>query len=354
MKNLYSSVKGLCVLLALFFSLLLHAQIPTLPQQHEQDIVKFLQAGSSDASKLIGGYIGPAIEGLSYGLNTGWYTTAKAHKPLGVDIGFSISPVFIPKSKDYFDPTALSLQTVKAFSNDDHPLLGAPSFFGPKDKTTYYTDLDGDGNLESFAGPEGLNVRKDLKVAPVVMPVAQIGIGLIKGTDLKVRYMPTVELGGTKVSLIGFGLLHDVKQHIPGIKILPFDLSILAAYSKFKGTTDLSGYFDPGPGDTRAQEGVYDFSAFLLEGLISKKIAIVTLYGGLGYNGIKTTAKINGSYTINGFPAALVDPYSQVIKNKSARFDAGVRLNLLAFYLMGQFTAQEYSSVTFGMGLTFR
>ncbi len=77
--------------------------------QDENDMVNFLEAGSQDASKLMNAYLNPMIEGLSYGFNGGWYTTAKAHKTLGFDIGVSLNAVFIPSSKNYFSPESLNL-----------------------------------------------------------------------------------------------------------------------------------------------------------------------------------------------------------------------------------------------------
>ena len=72
---------------ALFISIL---SLPLITNgQDENDIVNFLEAGPQDASKLMNAYLNPMIEGLSYGFNGGWYTTAKAHKTLGFDIGFS-------------------------------------------------------------------------------------------------------------------------------------------------------------------------------------------------------------------------------------------------------------------------
>ena len=55
--------------------------------------------------------------------------------------------------------------------------------------------------------------------------------------------MPEVETGSSKVKLLGFGVLHDIKQHIPGIKTLPFDLSMLVAFTNIQGSTSTEGVF---------------------------------------------------------------------------------------------------------------
>jgi hypothetical protein len=340
--------------------------------QSEDDLVRFLQAGQEDGSKLITAYINPFVEGFSYALNGAWFHTAKPHKLGGFDINIALTPVFVPESQDRFDPNALGLTTVTAFQNTTKPGKNAPTIIGPDDRTLYYvdTDLDFDGNTntsgnpindpdDSFEGPEGLNIRESIKVAPVGSPMIQIGVGLIKGTDLMVRFVPKTTISSTETKLFGLGLRHDIKQYIPGIKMLPFDLSVMAAFTKFEGVTDLGNLateFPPATPDSK-QEAVYEFNAFLLQALISKKISFLTVFGGIGYNGIKTTANVNGSYTFfDSTPAEyeLTNPYSGEFKNNSMRLDVGFRVNLLAFYLYGDYTLQEYSSVTAGLGFTFR
>ena len=43
----------------------------------------YLLADSNDRSKLIEAYVNPAMKGLIYSMNSGWYHTAKVHKPFG-------------------------------------------------------------------------------------------------------------------------------------------------------------------------------------------------------------------------------------------------------------------------------
>lgn len=321
--------------------------------QDENDIVKFLKAGPQDASKLMNAYLNPMIEGLSYGFNGGWYTTAKAHKTLGFDIGFSINAVFIPSSKNYFTPGDLNLSTTDLVS----PSSGkAPTIIGPSDATTYNVDADGDGQSDgSFDGPKGLDFKDNIKISGVAVPTVQIGVGIYKNTDLKIRWIPEIEFGSSKVKLIGFGVMHDIKQHIPGIKMLPFDLSVLVAFTNIKGSTDMADpTFPPSAGDTSPQVLNYDMDAWLFQALISKKLAIVTFHGGIGYNTINTSSDVKGSYTVAGYPQAFKDPVSLSFKNKSMRISAGMRLNLGPIYINGEYTLQEYSTVSVGLGVTIR
>ncbi|MEJ7643826.1 MAG: DUF6588 family protein [Chryseolinea sp.] len=322
--------------------------------QDENDLVNFLTAGPRDASKLMNAYLNPAIEGLSYGFNGGWYTTAKAHKTFGFDIGVTVNAVFVPKSRNYFNPNILGLETVTGFSSTA-PNGMAPTIIAEAHQTTYNVDADGDGQTDgNFQGPTGVDFQENLKINGVYAPTAQVGIGIYKNTDLKIRYMPEVKTGSSKIRLLGFGVMHDIKQHIPKMRLLPFDLSVLIAYTHIQGSTGLEGEFDKPANDTRPQMIDYDMDAWLFEALISKKLAVITFYGGVGFNTIKTTSDVTGSYEIPGFPVAFKDPVSLLFKNKSARINAGMRLSLGPVYLSGEYTLQEYSMASIGFGVTIR
>lgn len=316
--------------------------------QDENDMVNFLQAGPEDASKLMSAYLNPMIEGLSYSFNGGWYTTAKAHKSLGFDIGISFNAVFISSSNNYFDTVGMHLETISRFTSTASNKL-APTIAGPDDETTYFLKAGG-----SFNGPKGLDFKENIKISGVLAPTAQIGIGIYKNTDLKVRWMPEVSAGSSKIKLIGFGVMHDIKQHMPGIKLLPFDLSVLVAFTKIQGETGMANTFPPSPGDTSPQKMDYDMDAWIFQALISKKLAIFTFHGGLGYNTIKTSADVLGSYNIPGYQQAFKDPVSMSFKNNSMRLNGGIRMSLGPIYLNGEYIWQEYNTVTVGLGVTFR
>jgi hypothetical protein len=332
--------------------------------QNQADISIFLNASSKDASKLLEAYLEPTVKSLSYGMTANWYTTAATHKTLGFDFSFSANIAFIPTSEDYFNPDKLNLSVTTYDGNIDRPGKGAPTFFGPKDETQYSATYDPDGSgplgnqTVTFNGPEGLAVKDKIGFAGIPVPVAQLGIGIVKNTDLKFRFIPKVEAGSSEVQMFGVGVQHDIKQHIKGIKLLPFDLSVLVAFNSLKGSTDLSDddATDSRP-DSEDGEGVYKFNSWLFQALISKKIAVLTFYGGVGYSFINTSVDMNGTYTITpdvGPTFDIKDPVSMDIKNKSMRFTAGMRLKLGPVYFNGDYTLQKYKMLSVGMGFSIR
>lgn len=330
--------------------------------QNEDDYVKFLQAGQDDAAVLIEAYVTPMIEGLSYGLNGGWFSTAKAHKPLGFDLGFTLNAVFIPTSKNYFKPNNLDLSLTELIS----PASGeAPTITGPAEESVYTTtaDINGDGTAESFSwnGPEGLDFKDVFKVNGVLAPTAQLGIGIFKNTDLKVRYMPEITVSQSSVKLFGIGIMHDIKQHFPGIKLMPFDLSVLVGYSNIQGTTGLEGEFEKPANDTRRQQVAYTLDGWVAQAVISKKFSFISLYGSLGYNSFKTTSDVTGSYIIlSNNPATtaddivFTDPVSITFKSSTLVFTGGFRLNMGPVYFSLDYSLQEYNRASAGLGFTIR
>ena len=345
---------------------LLIGALQTAVAQNQEDIAVFLNATGKDASKLIEAYLNPAVKSLSYGMTGSWYNTAATHKTLGIDFGVHVNLAMIPTSDNYFDPTKLGLSSYTQYTpgNTTNPGKGAPTFFGPKDRTQYTIDPDGNGPAPSstLVGPEGLAVKDKIGFAGVPVPVAQLSVGIIKNTDLKLRFIPKTDAGQSSLSMFGIGIQHDIKQHIKGIKLLPFDLSVLVAYNSLKGETDLS-YQNTGDSDDYRPSsdngmGEYKFNSMVYQLLISKKLAVLTVYGGVGYSTINTTVDVNGTYTIQATNPApdfdIKDPVSISIKNKSMRFTAGMRLKLGPIYLVGDYTLQKYKMINVGLGFSIR
>lgn len=340
LTGLFKGARNLITAICFLFAYGLNAQ---------DGLTEFLNAGEADANKLTNAYLEPIFEGLSYGFNGGWLTSAKTHKKFGFDIGITFTGVFIPDSKNYFTPNDLGLETTTLI---DPPSGFSPTIVGPGDATTYEVTPP-NGSPYQFAGPEGLDFEGTFKISGVLTPMVQFGIGTVKNTDLKIRFMPKVSAGGTEVKMWGLGLMHDFKQWIPGLKMTPIDMSVLVAYTNFSGVSDMSGIFDSG-GDPSSQELAYSMSALLIQAQVSKKLSVFTFYGGVGYNLVATETKMKGSYEIPELGVTYTDPISLDYKNDGFRLNVGMRILLGVFYLYGDYTLQEYNTVTAGFGFSVK
>ncbi|HEY9489286.1 MAG TPA: DUF6588 family protein [Chryseosolibacter sp.] len=334
----------------IFFSLLI-ALASVSPAVAQDELDKLLTESVEDGGKLITAYVSPFMKSVSLGLNQGWYNTAKPHKIAGVDLTITANAMTIPKSDLFFDVTKLGLEVVGLHSSSqDFPL--APTIVGPDRAPTFsYTDEE-TGITETFTGPGGIDLEGELGKNWVPVPMAHLGFGLPKGTDLKLRFTPTIDLGDdATLKILGFGIMHDVKQWIPGMKLLPFDLSGFVGYTKFK----MEMAFDPE--DNPDQRGEFEMNATTIQGLISKKFSVLTLYGGVGYNIAKSNIAMKGTYDINDDGETSpneVDPLDLKFAASGFRTTAGLRLKLAVLTLHADYTLQKYKCLTVGIGISVR
>jgi hypothetical protein len=122
-----------------------------------------------------------------------------------------------------------------------------------------------------------------------------------------------------------------VKQWIPGIKSLPFDLSGFIGITKFTLETPLEAT------SGQNQRALFTMNATTIQGIISKKISVVTFYGSLGYNIAKSQLAMKGEYDFNGDndsnDANEVNPITLDFAASGMRMTTGMRLKLAVFTL---------------------
>jgi len=406
MKILYK-VKLIVLALLLGFSSL----------KAQDEIVQFLNAGVDDAEILFTEYLRPFGTGFGTGMTGGWYNTAKPHKLLGFDLTVTANVAMIPAEAETFDLGALSNQ----FTSIQVPAgtTVAPTIFGPKTSDarlgyliTITEDIPGIGQMEvtmddpdAFPAPPGIGLKDDgiVPMYAVPVPMVQLGVGLVKNTELNFRFLPKIELGDMgELNLWGVGVKHDVLQWLPIVDKIPVDVSIQAGYTKFKTVFNAIEYNPVDPNSIAYMSTVIDgglswqgldydnngipdyykeyddqnlelvVSGFTANAIVSKKLAILTLYGSLGFYSSNFGINLNGDYPIptpvvntddvtNPFIELVVsddlvetDPFAISIKKTNFRAGAGFRLKLAILTLHADYYFQEYSMATVGIGFSFR
>jgi hypothetical protein len=333
------------------FIFLLAMLVLPLRSTAQNDLNELLKGSLKDANYLLEGYVAPAMKGLGSGLNQGWYNSAKTHKTLGIDLTISTSLMYIPSDEQFYTVDNNSLTNVKLTSYDGKTISptgsgSVPTIFGPDKTPSYQVTSTG----TTFNGPPGLDLKNTIKIADALpVPMYQLGIGLPKNTDLKVRWSPTVTLSDFKFSLFGIGIMHDVKQYIPGIKALPFDLSAFVGYTNMKAEQALSASAG------QNQKGVMEFNSTNIEVLISKKISVLTLYGGVGYNISKSNLDMKGTYDLDDDGVVdATDPVALEFSTSGMRITGGLRLKFAVFTLHGDYTLAKYNAFNAGFGIYVR
>ena len=87
------------------------------------------------------------------------------------------------------------------------------------------------------------------------MPVLQAGVGLIKNTEIDVRFLPELDLKGLSTGFFGIGVKHDILQWLPIVD------KIYSTYL-YKGYTKLSAAFEiEDPSKTISPKVKYGFDS---------------------------------------------------------------------------------------------
>ena len=191
-----------------------------------------IAAGENDSNVLMGAYMEPAMEGLVYAMNGGWYHTAKTHNKLGFDITIAFNASMVPSEKEMFAISSLEFENMVTGTPDITPTVG-----GDLDPATVtFTDSQ-TGQSVQFTMPEG--VKDDLPLNAVPAPTIQASVGLIFDTDVIVRYTPEVGSDDVKGKLFGVGLKHNLMQYFGPLDKLPLNISLLGGYTNMNVDYDI-------------------------------------------------------------------------------------------------------------------
>lgn len=358
-------------------------------------VIDVLGSGVEDADKLLNAYFRPFGESFAIGLGQNWFNTAAPLKSLRFNVQFGASMVQVPAESQTFNPSALGMNNLRPLGTS------APTILGPADQGPGYelstADPNNPGGRLVIDTINGLTQGMGLNF--MVAPFAQVNLGLIKGTEVSVRFVPTLNLaslGGDidgKFGMWGIGVKHDIKQWIPVINKLPFSLSGYFNYTKlsfelgvslpgpetktypaYSGPGDIIGYnYAAGvtQGNYAGQAIAMDASSLGFGIIVSKKLTVLTPYVSLGMQSANFSLRTAGDYAmLSGLrdastlaqPGALREEYKVFTDPininpdpiNSLRYSAGLRLKLLIFGIHAEyFGIGGYSGVNAGVSLGF-
>jgi len=361
-----------CVLACVVMGMLVAQARPVSAQGAAMD---FIYGDVNDAEKILQAYLEPYANVLGADLNAGWYQTAKPHQLGGISVTANMSWAKAPVSLLSYDVASLDLsgQLVDGTGTDAPTVAGS---LDARPQLSYTKSLDlGGGNVQEieyarFELPNGAG----LDWFPLVMP--QISIGLSLGTDISVRFMPSIQFQDYgKVGLWGLGGRHSLSQWIPGLKEMDFlDIAVQGGYTRVSAEANLDVEplpeyveVDPEPGynwdDQFVDQVVEGWTANVIA---SQTIAVLTFYEGIGYASSMVEMGLRGHFpvhtVIESGPDAgklsyeiLEDPLTLEYQNiQKLRINLGARLKLGGFILFYDFTYTLYTTHTVGLGISFR
>lgn len=374
----------------------------------QSEMADFVKGGVQDAEKLLNAYAGPLGESFGANLNAGWVNTAAPLKTGRFELKLVANVAFVPKVEQTYNLDALGFRnpverTINgetAIEQWQYPNKIAPTIFGSGDQAgeltktlTYQDPVSGQTVTENVAGiplPTGLGFSFN-----PIAPAPQLSVGLPKGFEIMGRYLPginrTFDESAVDFSGIwGLGIKHDIKQWIPGIKMMPFSLSLAVGYSSSQADVvsaamlpeaPAGGQFaDPTlPGTDYIGDGINDAnydgqgvafraSAWNFNLLASKKVSVLSVYGGVRYAWSRTTVTMKGVYGVAGEPFyntadpndpnngryMLIntdeDPIQLDMPLSQVGLVGGFRLKLGFLSLFAEGNYSKYSTVSAGLG----
>ena len=309
----------------------------------------YLLADNNDRGKLIDAYINPVMKGLIYGMNNGWYHTAKVHKAFGFDISIGLNASLVPGKDEMF-----TLSGLTSINQATGKSITAATVGGSEDDTPFTSvnfDEGGVNYSTTFDAPGG--VKESLPLSAVPAPAVQLNLGLPAKFEVSLRLVPKVGSDDVKGNLFGIGLKKEITSIFGPLEKTPLHVSILAAYTSM--TVD---YNIESSGDVSVQNGLAEFklNSYTVQAIASLNFPIINLYGGIGYGSGSSTLKMTGKYDLSYGPLTrtITDPIDSEFNAGGFRTTIGTRLSLGFFKIFGSYTLQEYNTANLGIAFSIR
>tara|TARA_R110002049_G_scaffold73909_9_gene190927 strand:- start:4943 stop:5950 length:1008 start_codon:yes stop_codon:yes gene_type:complete len=309
----------------------------------------YLLADSNDRGKLIDAYITPAMKGLIYGMNNGWYHTAKVHSPFGFDLSIGLNASLVPTEDEMFNLSGLT-----SINQANGGNISAATVAGSEDITPLTTVNYTEGGISyntQFNAPGG--VKESLPLSAVPAPAVQLSLGLPAKFEVSLRLVPQIGTDDVKGNLLGIGLKKEITNWFGPMDKTPLHVSLLAAY-----TTMTVDYKIEDGGDVEVTDGLAEFNlnSYTVQAIASLNFPIINLYGGIGYGSGNSTLKMLGDYTLRyGLQSRTIsDPINSKFNAGGFRTTIGTRLSLGFFKIFGSYTLQEYNTANLGIAFSIR
>lgn len=316
-------------------------------------------------------YLGPIGSGFGANLNTGWTTRAPKAELWGVDIQLGVVAMgamlgngtkTFSYTGDYTFNAEQAQQMTQNIPNvqarnqvmskltsekfqvgfsgptvvgkkDDHIMI---NFAGKSFQTNYGTYTVASQQIDLGIGGQ----MDDIPLLPLGAP--QLTVGTIYGTQVAIRYLPSVkiseELGESKY--FGFGIQHNIGQWIP--VPMPVDLSAGFFTQNLKIGTLL---------ESKATEyGLYASRTF------GPGALNVTPYAGFSLQSSKMTVNYDYNYSvmINGIEQKQTDKISFDLEGENTtKLTVGLAFKLGFLNLNVDYNVAKYSTVGAGVGFIF-
>ncbi len=255
-------------------------------------------------------YVRPLVTTLGVAMNSGSYNSASIPDLFGFSFSIRAMLIVVPSDQQTFVPVL-------------------PSGY---DKSTAATIYGNEGG--AYAGPNGYIITPP-GINETNIPVAfpQIAASF-EGTEIMLRYLPSLNIGETSLSFFGIGISHNISRYFP---LMPMDVAVQLLYNKF----DIKNLFN------------INNLAFNVH--VSKQFGVVIPYAGLQYESTSSDLTYHITADPNsGDPALHTSRYTSVSVSGENNFRATLgltlKLALVALNVDYSFSSQSVFSSGFSFG----
>ncbi len=305
--------------------------------------VGYLAAGS-DTRALLQAYTQPLGEGLGAGMHYHWASGAKVHKTLGFDLEIGYTTLFVPREAETF---LLQTGRYRQLSLSADQPTSLPTILGNNADETQLSHAQNG----AFNVARGMGMRNWVGASMVHMPFVQGGIGIARGTDIRVKYMPSFKAGDIQFQGWGIGIHHDIKQYVPLLNEIPFNFSGLIAYNQAAGSKML--LHQEGFVQTEVGTLLMHNHAFSAQLMLSQQVFMLHAFATLGYLHGWQNVAYEGTYIFNE-AETVSNPFSENYHHASSFLTLGARWDLPLLYFQGSYTMGPFTGINIGAGLRLR
>lgn len=311
----------------------------------QTEIDQILEIGIENAQRFSQDYFASAGESLVNAVSNGWYNTAETKKLWHFEVGIVGNLSFIREEKqsfildvrDYTDLTFANGQTRQVAANA----------LGTNEGDISVIINEGQISELEVVLPDGLG---DSGISMVPSGFIQGSIGLIKSTEVKLRFLPKIKaVEDAEIQLYGIAFQHEFTDWVFPLKRWPVKLSGLLGYTNIKGFYDINASSGIAGAD---QEVRLNTNSWLITGIVSTKLPVLNFYAGLGYYFGASNADLLGTYQVQNGPLAsqtLIDPISVKSKTKGVKASIGAKVQFGVFKANMDYTLQNYNNLSLGL-----
>ena len=283
-------------------------------------------------------FAAPGAEGAALQSSAGWFSSASTLDKWKFEVSIHGNGLFVPSGKKNQLSSNRDFSILR-FRGSDNALL--PTVYGGD------TDAVFEGSV--FGQQFSFNAIEGLDKGMLIHPYPQVTVGLPYGTELAVRYLPSVVVNDVGFSTYGAGVKHNFSQYLER-RFDPedFQFAVAATYSNFKVDYAFSQLSIPSLMELNRID--VDADLWLFQVLGSKLYDSFEVFGGLGVTLSQFEYKMGGT----GVALPLLNQELQGLHGNSTKFkgDIGFNYYFNNFKISSMFTASNFFNANIGLHYT--